>query len=106
MHKITSRRLAAPRPELQHSKSSSGLAELAQRPHGAPVGRTGNLQLLLATEAPPLERPQATFGLRAAPSIDSDLPTAGVAAVHPLLCLENTAARVIRALPGRWIWVA
>src|SRR6266850_6558488 len=57
--------------------------------------------LSLHDALPIYERPQASFGLRAALPIDSDLPTAGVAAVHPLLCLENTAARVFIARPAR-----
>src|SRR5712691_3559401 len=90
--------VAAP---LQLSNRLSAFAKLAQGDDGLPVRRSAEFQSLRATKARRLERPQASFGLRAALPIDSDLPTAGVAAVHPLLRLENAAARVFIARPAR-----
>src|SRR5262245_12347667 len=70
------------------------LAKLAQCGNGLSVGCSTGFQALLATKARRLERSEASFGLPAASSIDSDLTTAGITAIHPLLCSENIGARV------------
>jgi len=83
-------------------------AKLPQREDGLFVRRGAQLQTLLATEARRLKRPQASFGLPPAQSIDFDLTTAGITAIHPLLCSENTGARVSVArfadLLGLLLW--
>src|SRR5262245_4879461 len=73
------------------------LAKLAQCGDGLLVGRGADLKALLATEPRRLEHAKASFRLPTALSIDTDLTTAGVTTVHPLLCSENTSARVLVA---------
>jgi hypothetical protein len=71
--------------------------KLAQCEDGLPVWCSVEIQILIATEARCLERPQASSGLATALPVDSDLTTTGATAVHPLLCFEY---------PGAWVFVA
>src|SRR5215470_3358334 len=81
---------------------SSTAAALPQCPHGLPVWQAIDLEAGIATGTRPLEPPQAVSGLRAARPIDADLPIAGVAAVHPTLCLDDNVARKIIAVLRLW----